>query len=452
MDYKKEDGKKVWAAFKDMEVYLDKNFQVLTEVDEDNNYTNTKNLKMYDGVSTLLNTNIGHKNSEMIQAIDQQLDRLDNTTLFTTTNDVSIKCSKKICELTDQHYYSCFFTNSGSEACDTALKIVKKYSYNQGKKECGIVSLKGAYHGSNLSAMRICQTQYNNEQYFNECNGYYQIDTPAEYDRPQGMNQDEWIEACVWQYKQLIDQYEIGAIFIELIQLSNGVNILPIQFVQELVRISRENRILVVIDEVATGFGRTGKMFASQYYAVWGDLMMFAKGVTSGYIPMGGVMVVKEVFSCFHGDAKRILENGFTTGGHPVACAAALKNIEILIRNHMIENAASMGKYLKERLEERIGCSFLVREIRGKGLMLAVIFEDYKIIGMPQFGIADIVTRFLINNGLLLYPDGPETLIVAPILSISKEKCDFMIQRLEECIIKTEKCISKEEQNGKLCM
>lgn len=442
MDYTKKDGKKVWAAFKEMESYLDKSFQVLTEVDEENNYINQKNLKMYDGVSTLLNTNIGHKNPYLIKAIYNQLIRLDNSTLFTATNDVEIECSKKLCELTDQHFFSCFFTNSGSEACDTALKIVKKYSFNKGKKACGIVSLKGAYHGSNLTAMKICQTQYENKQYYNDCTGYFQINTPNVENCPEALTEEEWIDACVEEYRKIAEKEEIGAIFMELIQLSNGVNILPVRYVQEIVRISRENNVLVVIDEVATGFGRTGTMFASEYYGIWADIMMFAKGVTSGYIPMGGVMVTEEVFNNFTGVSEKMLENGFTTGGHPVACAAAIENINLIIKENMVENAEKMGNYLREKMIESFGDSFLVKEIRGKGLMLALVLEDLKVIGMPQYGIADVLARFLINKGLLLYPDSSDILIIAPVLSIKQEKCDFIIEQLKQCILKAEKCVS----------
>ena len=176
--YQKEHGEKVWAAFKEMDTYLDKSFQIIERVDENNNYYNTKGQTMYDGVSTLLNTNIGHRNSEMIEAITQQLNTLDNTTLFCATNDVAIKCARKLCSMTGNHFFSVFFTNSGSEACDTALKIAMKYNYNKGRRNVGVVALQGAYHGSNMTAMRLCQDQYDREQYFVNSDGYYRLEIP----------------------------------------------------------------------------------------------------------------------------------------------------------------------------------------------------------------------------------------------------------------------------------
>ena len=437
MEFSKETGNKVWAAFKDMKTYLDKSYRVLKEVDTENFFTDSKGKKMYDGVSTLLNANIGHSNKELIDAVNEQFLRLDNTTLFTTTNDVSLRCSKKLCELTGDHFYSCFFTNSGSEACDTAVKIVRKYAYMKGLSECGIVSLKGAYHGSNLTAMKLGQGQYENEHYFNDCSGYYQIDAPS----LKSCGED--IEKCISQYEELIRTKEIGAVFMELIQLSNGVNILPESFVKRIYDISKTSNVLVVIDEVATGFGRTGKMFASEHYGIKGDLMMFAKGVASGYFPIGGVMVVREVYEAFTGEADRLLENGFTTGGHPVGCAAALKNIEILERERMPENSAEMGEYILKRLRDEFDQSFLVGEIRGKGLMLSILFNDHKIIGMPEFGIADILTNFAAGSGLMLYPDDPNTLIVAPVLNVGRKECDYIVDTLKLCIGKLEKCVNR---------
>ncbi len=444
--YQKEDGEKVWAAFKEMDTYLEKSFQILIKADEDNYYYNSKNLKMYDGVSTLLNTNIGHRNQEMIDAIANQINQLDNATLFSATSDVSISCSKKLCDMTNHHFFSTFFTNSGSEACDTALKIAMKYNFNRRKKNCGVVALQGAYHGSNMTAMRLCQGQYENEQYFNNCSGFYQLDIPQCDEKNEGKTTEQRIEECLEQYQKLIQQNEVGVIFMELVQLSNSVYELPVKFVQEIVDISHKNGVLVIIDEVATGFGRTGKMFASEHYGIWGDIMMFAKGITSGYIPMGGVLVTRDVYECFTGKTSYSLDNGFTTGGHPVACAAALKNIEIIEKQDMIKNAEKMGKYLLEGLKKAIGNSFVIREIRGKGLMLAIVFENYKVIGMPQFGIANIMTRFLVNNGLLLYPDSEETLILAPVLNVNQEKCDFMIEQIQRTVEKTEICVNRREK------
>lgn len=437
----KEEIEKVWNAFKQMKTYIDKSAQVLCSVDKANYYTNEKGKKMYDGVSTLLNANIGHCNEDLIQTINEQLGQLDNTTMFTSTNDISIECSKKMCSLTDNHYYASFFTNSGSEGCDTAIKIVRKYWKNKGEDKMGIVSLKGAYHGSSIGAMMLAHEGYKLSDYGITYDGFYQVSAPDSLNY-EDESKEEAIQTCIDEFEDLLSKQKgkIGAFFIELIQLSNAVNVLPISYVQEIYKICQREKILLVIDEVATGFGRTGSMFAYEQYGIKSDLMMFAKGVTSGYFPMGGVLVTKEVYKSFWGEPEEHIElcHGYTTGGHPVACAAALKNINIIEENNLSENANLLGSYLLNKLQESCGNSKLVKMIRGKGLMISLIFNDIKIPGMQQWGIADIMSKFLATRGLLLYPDDVNILIVAPPLTIDQAECDMVVNIIADCIKKIE--------------
>lgn len=437
----KKDCEKVWNAFKQMKSYLEKSLQVLVKVNDKNYYTNDKGIEMYDGVSALLNANIGHCNKDMISAIAGQLEVLDNTTMFTSTNNVSVKCSKKLCELTENHFYSTFFTNSGSEACDTAIKIVRKYWKNKGVDKKGIIALKGAYHGSGIGAMMLAHEGYEMDDFGLDYDSFYQINCPDDLEF-EDCDKDKMTDQCILELRKLLEeeQGKIGALFMELIQLSNGVNVLPKEYVRQVREICSKEGILLVIDEVATGFGRTGIMFAYEHYGIKGDLMMLAKGITSGYFPMGCVLATEEVFKTFWGDECRGLElcHGYTTGGHPVGCAAAIENISIMEKTDVCANAEEMGRYLFEAIQSVCKNSRLVKKIRGKGLMISLIFKDEKIPGMQQWGIADIMSKFLANKGLLLYPDDPDTLIVAPPLNVKREECDLIVNKIAESIQKIE--------------
>lgn len=443
----KRDGEKVWNAFKQMKDYLDKSLQIIDKADGDNYYTNRDGRRMYDGVSTLLNTNIGHGNTELADAIREQLCTLDNATLFTCTSDVAIRCAKKLCSLSGDYYFSAFFCNSGSEACDTAIKIVLKYWKNKGEKRNKIVSLKGAYHGSGIGAMMLAHGGYSMEDYSLEHENFHQVAVPDETERLPGTDEEAWIDGYVQEFEDYCDenQGKIAAFFFEPVQLSNAVNVLPERYVQKMCSVCRQRGILVVADEVATGFGRTGNMFASQHYGVWGDLMMLAKGITSGYIPMGAVMVTQEIYRNFYGETLegKHLEHGYTTGGHPAACAAALTNIRLLERNNCTANAREKGSYLLCRLKEKIGQSELVAAIRGKGLMMAVIFEDITVKSMENWGIAEILTNFLIQKGILLYPDDRNILIIAPCLNVTKEECDMLTDAMKDAVGKLEIVLGK---------
>ena len=427
---------KVWNPFMQMKTYLDYSPQILQSVDQDNYFTNAKGDRLYDGMSTMLNTNVGHCNPEIIKAIDEQLNQLDNTTMLTSTSDIAIKCSKKLCSLTDNHFYATFFTNSGSESCDTAIKIIRKYWKNKGVEKNGIVSLKWAYHGATIGGMMLAGDWFEPDDYGLSRKGFYQISCPDPLDY-EGIPMEEVMKQCIQEFESLVKKHrnEIGAIFMELIQLSNAANVLPIPYVQEMARICERENILLVFDEVATGFGRTGTMFSYQQYGVKSDLMMIAKGITSGYIPMGGVLATEEVYKTFWGEKEELcFTHGYTTGGHPVACAAALSNIKIIEERSLPYNAGKMGCYLMNKIIASCGESKLIMDVRGKGLMISIIFHDVKISGMEQLGIAYAFTKLLSAKGLLLYPKDVDILILAPPLTIEQKECDMIVETLKDCI------------------
>ncbi|MGI6256709.1 MAG: aspartate aminotransferase family protein [Anaerovoracaceae bacterium] len=430
-----------------MKDYLSNDVQIITEVDENNCFKSKSGKTMYDGVSTLLNTNLGHKNSEVMEEIVRQLHILDSSSLFTSTNEIAISCSEKLCEITDGHYYSTFFTNSGSEACDTALKIVLKYWKNKGENRNKILSLSGAYHGASVGGMMLAHGYYPMEDYSLGHANFHQTPQPDPLKCPEGMDQEAWVDWCIEEFQRYCRENEgkIAAIFFELVQLSNAANALPTRFVTELDKCCKERGILVVVDEVATGFGRTGSMFASDDYGIKGDLMMLAKGISSGYVPMGAVLVTEEIYRGFYGKTseKKQLDHGYTTAGHPVACAAALKTIEVMEKTGCVEEGRKTGEYLLREMNNRIGNSPLVETIRGKGLMLAIIFKKITIKSMEEWGVAEILTSFLINKGLLLYPDSPTVLIIAPPLNVTTEECDRILSALEDSVKKIEFLMDK---------
>lgn len=445
-NYTKKDGEAVWNAFKQMKLYMEKSYLLLDKATQDNYFLTVEGKPVFDGVSTLLNSNIGHNQPAIQAAIVAQLQKLDTASTFTATNTAALRYAKQLLAAVDNRYYSVFYTNSGSEACDTAIKIVRKYWNSKGKPRPGIISLEGSYHGSTIGAMMAAHGGYSMEDYALKHEHFYQIPVPDPLLHPEYPDAASLIQFCIKQVTNLFQNAgeTIGALLMEQVQLSNGAFPLPMEFIRVLQALCRSHGVLLIVDEVATGFGRTGTLFASEHSNVWGDLMMFAKGVTSGYIPMGGVLTTKEVFQSFWGDDETLtLEHGFTTGGHPVACAAASAVLELMQKKQLSAQAAELGAYLNERLQRLKSFSF-VHEVRGKGLMLAVNFEEgVRIQGMEQWGLAQIVSKFLVNKGVLLYPDSDETVIVAPALNSRKEDCDMLYASLNDCLNKIAFLIGK---------
>lgn len=435
----KKDGEHVWNAFTQMKSYMEKSYLLLDQATPENYFVTANRRQVYDGVSTLLNSNLGHKHPRIQQAILEQLQRLDTASMFVSTNTAALNYAKQLLKATEDRYYSIFYTNSGSEACDTAIKIARKYWKNRGENRPGIISLEGSYHGSSIGAMMVAYGGYAMDDYALKHDYFYQIPVPDPLLHPEFGDETALVQHCLNVAQTLMrdDQACVGALIIEQVQLSNAAFALPQEFVIGLEKLCRANGVLLIVDEVATGFGRTGSLFGSEQIGVWGDLMMFAKGVTSGYIPMGGVLSTKDVFMTFWADnPESALEHGFTTGGHPVACAAASACLELLQTEQICAIAAQTGAYLREQLQALKAFSF-VREVRGKGLMLALILDEtIKIPGMEQWGVANIVSRFLVNKGILLYPDSDSTIIIAPALNAGKSECDMICAALRDCLEK----------------
>lgn len=437
--YVKKDGEHVWNAFKQMKSYMEKSYLLLDQATHENYFVTTSGKQVYDGISTLLNSNLGHKQPRIQQAILEQLQRLDTASMFVSTNTAALDYSKQLIKATGDRYYSVFFTNSGSEACDTAIKIARKYWRNRGENRPGIISLEGSYHGSSIGAMMVAHGGYTMDDYALRHDYFYQIPVPDPLLHPEFSNRATLVQHCLNLAKSLMEDAQacVGALIIEQVQLSNASFVLPQEFVIGLEKLCRAHGVLLIVDEVATGFGRMGSLFGSEQTGVWGDMMMFAKGVTSGYIPMGGVLSTEDVFMTFWADNPEMaLENGFTTGGHPVACAAASACLELLQEEELCAKAAQTGAYLLEQLQELKSFSF-VREVRGRGLMLALILDDtVKIHGMEQWGVANIISRFLVNKGILLYPDSDSTVIIAPALDTGRAECDMICAAIRDCLEK----------------
>lgn len=434
----KKDAKYAWLSFRQMETFIEKDFHTIEEgkgvyVRDD------RNVWLLDGSSLLVNSSFGHSNKHIKEAIYEQMNKLDNMSTYLAANNTTIKCSKKICKLTDNHFFSVFFTNSGSEATDTAIKIIKKYYRNKGVDKKKIVSLKNAYHGSSLGAMALTQDSFEGEEdLFPE--GFLQITAPDLSDGVSEKSVKQGVRECIEEVEKIVKtNHDIAAIYIELVQLSNGVCVLPKDYVEKLYEICKKNEILFVVDEVATGFGRTGEMFASQHYGLWPDIMTVGKGISGGCFPIAGVAVTEEIFNTFYelGNEGIKLEHGYTASGNPVGCAAILATIDELEKDggKIIESCKIMGKYLLERLEyKRINSNAreLIDNIRGKGLMVSVNFKKIRVIfnTKKNQGIARMIYRMLRHRGVLIYPDSDYNIIIAPPLIIEKEQIDLICEQL----------------------
>ncbi|MBT2690826.1 aspartate aminotransferase family protein [Bacillus sp. ISL-47] len=382
--------------------------------------------RVIDGMSSLWNVNVGHGRTELGQAAMEQMNQLAFSSCFATfSNEPAIRLAAKIAEIAPGDLSATFFTSGGSEANDTAYKLARHYWILKGQpSKKKIISRKKSYHGVAMGA-----TSATGLKPFRDFTNslapdfYYTENLSAEALR-------ETIEAE--------GPETIAAFVAEPIQGAGGVHIAPDGYFQEVRKICSEFDILFITDEVITGFGRTGKYFGIEHYGVTPDMMCFAKGVTSGYAQLGGVVFSKKMHEDFKELSAGTLLHGYTYSGHPMACAVGLKNIEIIENENLIENSRKMGEELLKGFKWIQGEREFVSEVRGLGLIGAVELKSEKGQFAPAV-VTEAAKRGLIIRSVIF--DGMDILVFAPPLTINKQEIDRLVEILHDSIYSVEQGI-----------
>ncbi|OAS82198.1 MULTISPECIES: aspartate aminotransferase family protein [Metabacillus] len=386
--------------------------------------------KVIDGMSSLWNVNIGHGREELGLIASDQMTKLAFTSNFATfSNEPAIRLAKKLSDISPGNLQATFFTSGGSEANDTAYKLARHYwmlkGQNNRKK---IISRTKSYHG-----VAIGSTSATGLKPFRDFTNSL---------APDFLHVDNFSSQALRELIEKEGPETIAAFIAEPVQGAGGVHIAPENYFKEVKEICEEYGVLFITDEVITGFGRTGKYFGIEHYGVTPDMMCFAKGVTSGYAQLGGVMLSSEIYQVFTEMSKGTLLHGYTYSGHPVACAVALKNIEIIESEHLIANANQLGNELLKGLQNVQNKCGIVGEVRGLGLMGAVeIVKNKSSQERYTNPVAPLIVSAAAKNGLICRSvvfDGQDTLVFAPPLSITKEELQTLVQILTESILSIE--------------
>ena len=386
--------------------------------------------KIIDGMAGLWCVNIGYGRTELIEAGIKQMETLPYyNTFFNTAHRPVIELSRMLATVTAPHLNHVFLTNSGSEANDTIIRLVRYYWALKGKpKKSVIISRHNAYHGSTIGAASLSGMDTMHAQGGLPIPEIEHIGQPYWYQEGLHTSPEEFGSVAALELEEKIKQLRernVAAFIAEPIQGAGGVVIPPETYWPEIQRICSEYEILLIADEVITGFGRTGKWFGSDYYQIKPDLMTIAKGLSSGYLPIAGVMVSDEVASVLIEDGGEFA-HGFTYSGHPVACAVAAENLRILQEEKIIDTVANeSGPYLEKKWKA-IEDHPLVGEARSVGLIAALELVEDKV-ARTRFDSelnAGIKCRDnAISNGLMMRAIG-DTMVLAPPLIITKSQID----------------------------
>jgi putrescine aminotransferase len=358
---------------------------------------------------------------------------------FQTTTPPSIELAELLAEVTPPQFQHVFFSGSGSEGNDTVVRMVRRYWDVLGQPERKvIISRHNAYHGSTMAGASLGGMSGMHAQGGLPIPDITHIEQPFWFEHGAGQTRDEFgITAARWLEDKIlaIGAHRVAAFIGEPVQGAGGVIVPPATYWPEIQRICDKYGILLVSDEVITGFGRTGRWFGCETMGFQPDLMTFAKGVTSGYVPLGGVMVGDRI-------AKVLIEqggefnHGYTYSGHPVACAVALANIRLIQREGLVDRVREdVGPYLAERFAE-LGEHPLVGEAQTCGLMGALqlvkdkasrqVFDSALEVGMLCRG-------HCFGNGVIMRAVG-DRMIIAPPLVMTRAQIDEMVGLIRQCL------------------
>jgi len=403
--------------------------------------------EILDGMSGLWCVNVGYGRNELVIAAEKQLRELPYyNSFFQCAHPPSIELSKILDELTQPQFSRVFYTGSGSESIDTMLRIVWRYWDLMDQPDRKIViARKNAYHGSTVAGASLGGMEPMHKQggvlpYIEH------IDQPYWFGSDRSMTPHEFGVYAAGLLEKKIEALgadKVAAFVGEPIQGAGGVIIPPESYWPEIQRVCDHYGILLVTDEVICGFGRLGEWFGADYYGVKPDLMTFAKAVTSGYLPLGGVMVSDTVGDVLI-DKGGEFYHGYTYSGHPASCTVAIANIDIMRREDLVARVRDdIGPYFQQRWAT-LGEHPLVGETRMVGMMGALeIVRDRS--SLERFdeddGVGMICRNFLVENGLVMRAIG-DTIVTAPPLTMTSEQVDELIEKAWKCLDLTQKAVT----------
>ncbi len=396
--------------------------------------------KILDGMAGLWCVNMGYGRKELTAAASSQMDQLAYyNTFFQTTNTPAARLAKEIASVTPGDLNRIFFANSGSEAIDTIIRMVRQYWCIEGKPYKNIlISRENAYHGSTVGGTSLGGMSGMHKQGAPLMPGVERIRQPYWYGEAGDMSEEEFGIACASALEEKI--LEVGpdnvAAFVgEPIQGAGGVIVPPANYWAEIQKICKKYDILIAADEVICGFGRTGSWFGSETFGITPDIISMAKGLSSGYLPISAVAVGDRIADALtaHDDD---FNHGFTYSGHPVAAAVALENIRLMKEENIVEYVGKeIGPYFQQQLREVLGDHPLVGHIEGVGLVagMALVKDKASKEGFGEgIDIGMICRDHCFANGLIMRAVG-RRMVLSPPLVISKAEVDELCEKALKC-------------------
>lgn len=402
----------------------------------------TEGKELLDAFAGLWCVNAGYGHESIVEVATEQMRKLPYATgYFHFGSEPAIQLAAKLAELSPGDLNRVFFTLGGSDAIDTIIRQVRYYYNAQGKEDKKhFIALKNGFHGSSSNGAGLTALPVFHDRFDLPMVWQHHLPSPFPYRHEAGNNPDAIISASVAALHAKVNELgkdKVAAFICELVQGSGGVIVPPEGFARAMQTTCRELDILFIVDEVITGFGRTGPMFASEHEGLEPDFMSIAKGLTSGYAPMGAALMSEKIYATIAEALPKDTPfgHGLTYSGHPVSAAVALEVIR-LYENGLIENSQTVGPYFEEKL-----ATFkdhpIVGDVRSKGLLAAIeLVTDKNTRQKPdasmQIGVR--LAKVGYENGLIFRANKDATMAFAPPICITREEIDLLVQRIEKTL------------------
>jgi 4-aminobutyrate aminotransferase len=358
-------------------------------------------------------TNLGHCHPDVVRAAQEQLGRLMHTSVV-AHHEPAILLAERLAEISPGSNRKVFFSNSGAEAVEGAIKLAR---YATGRP--AIIAFQGGFHGRTYGAMSLTASRGEyRKRYEPMVPAIYHVPYPYVYRNPSGRTEEATLEYVFSAIEEMLDTLvppeNIAAFIVEPVLGEGGYVVPPSDFLPRMRRLCDEHGILLILDEVQSGYGRTGKMFASEHTGVVPDIMTLAKSIASG-LPLSAVVASSQLMDQWKPSA-----HGSTFGGNPVACAAGLATLDVFAREHVLQNAVERGEELKSRLKSLMQSVPAIGDVRGLGLMIGVELVDGQ--GRPDNKLLKKVRNACLDAGLILLSCGPHENVIRliPPLTLSQ--------------------------------
>jgi adenosylmethionine---8-amino-7-oxononanoate aminotransferase len=440
-ELKRLDHTYLWHPFTQMREWMSEEPCIISQ--GDGHYLiDVQGRKYLDGVSSLWCNVHGHRKKELDEAVKAQLDRLAHSTFLGLSHPPGIQLAEKLIEIAPKGMQRVFYSDSGATAVEIALKMAVQYWQLKGEaKRTRVASLAESYHGDTVGAMSVGYSEIFHRFHLPLLFPVLRINPPHGFRYLKRLSEEEALKSAIREAEEKLTQKKgsLAALIVEpLMQGAAGMWSQPPGFVWALREICRRNKILFIADEVATGFGRTGKMFACEHEDIRPDILCLGKGITAGYLPLAATVTTEEIFSVFLGEYKefKTFFHGHTYTGNPLGCAVALASLELFKQENIIERMQPRIAYLKQRLKQDFLPLAHVADIRQWGFMVGIELaadKNERRSYPPEKRTGHKVIVEARKRGVLIRPLG-DVIILMPPLTIADEELKTLLDVTYDCI------------------